>query len=183
MALDSRSKVRLGWFAAAAAPMIAVQVAQVLFGGGPAAATAEPSLTEEPTGNAAAPGEAPAMLIGPPETAALAWLAERAGSAQPLTSPMHRAPAPVVPVQVFGAAKGEDEKPLPDLRLGGVISRGRGAPVASINNRLFVSGDQPADGWTIETIDHDNRRVMLVRVDGRRIELTSDGVVDPTLPK
>ena len=185
MALDSRTKVRLGWVAAAAAPMLAVQAAQLFFGAGPATAGAQPALPENPPVAAIVPGVVPALVVGPEQTTALAWLSGRAKNPSTLPSPMHRPAAPVTPVMPVheDVAAVPQQQPLPNLRLGGVISRRGGEAVASINNRLFIKGDQPADGWTIQTIDYEGRRVALVRVDGRRIELTPDGVADPVARK
>ncbi len=171
MHLDSRSRVRLGWLAAAAAPMVFVQAVRLVSGGHADAASAA---------TAVSPSEAPAAAEGakllPPteeQRRALEWLAGRQHQGAALRSPMD-VPKPVerpmVPVQV-------EEIPLPKLRLGGIATR-RNDSVASINNRLMAVGDEPAAGWRIVAIDADARAVRLERHDGKLFALTSEGLAE-----
>ncbi len=177
MPLDSRSKLRLGWVAAAAAPIVAVQVARLLAGGGPGhAAAAVPQVVVVAT--PATPAVAPIELTAE-QTRALEWLTLRREQQTTLRSPID-VHVPQVREAVAQPAV-EDEAPLPKLRLGGVVSRGQDT-VASINNRLFAVGDEPVQGWTIGAIDSQTRAVTLERFDGQRFELTSSGFTKLTAP-
>lgn len=174
MALDTRSKVRLGWIAAALAPVVAVQAVRLLTASGPqSAVAASPSpmpAAAAPTVHAASPA-----TITEEQRRALAWLATIEARPGMLRSPMcvTEPPAAAAPTTIAPV----EELPLPTLRLGGVVSRGKDS-VASINSRLFAVGDEPAEGWLIQSIDGAKRSVHLRRFDGKRIELTSNGIAE-----
>lgn len=172
MALSRRAKTKLGWIAAASGPIVAVQAARFVLGGGPVGASAAmpaPSTTVAP---APAAASAP-IALSEAQRRAIQWLSSEACLSAAARSPMHRpdAPRPVVRIE---PASEEPREELPPLRLGGIIQRSTGA-VASINNRLFSVGDQPVQGWTVERIDHEDRRVIFRCDDGRAAELTSAG--------
>jgi len=178
MPLDTRSKTRLGWVAAAAAPIVAVQVARLLAGGGPghaAAAIPQPALPTAPATVEAAP-----LVLTAEQSRALEWLTSRRVQQTTLRSPID-VHVPQIRADVLPSAV-EEELPLPKLRLGGVASRGRDT-VASINNRLYAIGDEPAQGWTITAIDGQTRTLSLERFDGQKFELSSSGITKLALPK
>lgn len=173
MAIDTRSRIRLGWVAAALAPLVTVQAMRLLMSPGPQAAAAAAPAAETPGSNPTAQPAAPAALTDEQQRA-IQWLAEIEAREATVRSPMNvpeppvsTTPAPVMPA---------NEPAMPKLRLGGVVSRGADS-VASINSRLFAVGDEPAEGWTIQAIDGAKRAVRLQRIDGKRIELTSGGMV------
>lgn len=173
MYLDSRSKLRLGWLAAALAPIVVVQVTRLATGSGPhhaAAASIQPS----PLDTAAAGPIAQEAPLTEEQLLAIDWLAKQ-DAALEFRSPMNT-PQPPIAVGTPQPAP-LDDPGLPHLRLGGVVSRGTDV-VASINGRLFTRGDEPADGWTIKAIDGPARVVTLQRFDGKRIELRSTGIVE-----
>lgn len=180
MALSRRAKSKLGWVAAAAGPIVAVQAARFMFGGGPVGASAAPpAAASQPTAIPAAAVPQPGPL-SEEQLRAIEWLSSRACSEAVSRSPMHRPDAPR-PVARIDSPSAEKEVELPPLRLGGIIRRSTGA-VASINNRLFSVGDQPVRGWTVERIDHEERRVIFRCDDGRAAELTSAGprIIEPS---
>ena len=171
MALDSRSKVRLGWVAAAAAPIVAVQAARLLSGGDPGLASAAvPPMVAAPV---AIVEPVPQQVVTPEQQRALDWLTARRLEQAAVRSPIEVTVARVADAPRPSAV--EEEVPLPKLRLGGIASRGKNV-VASINNRLFAVGDEPAEGWTITEIDAEARAVALDGLDERKIVLTSAGV-------
>jgi hypothetical protein len=178
MAVDSRSKVRLGWIAAAAAPVLAVQAVRLFADSGVSDAAAAP--TPAQLAPAVEPVPARSKTLTDEQRRAIDWLASVRSGASPVRSPIDtpapqiKAPDPVPAVQ--------EPPPLPSLRLGGVASRGKDV-VASINNRLFARGDEPAQGWTIVEIDGPARAVTLERFDGQRFELTSNGLRELAAPK
>jgi len=127
-----------------------------------------------------APQPAAPSTLSAEQRRALEWLAAAKSGEWSLRSPIDT-PAPQIkapdPLPVAHEAP-----PLPSLRLGGVASRGKDV-VASINNRLFARGDEPAQGWTIISIDASSRAVALERIDGKRFELTSNGLRELDAPK
>jgi hypothetical protein len=166
MPLDSQSKVRLGWLAIAAAPVLIVQA--VRFTSGEQAVENVHAAQQVPSVPAVTSPVQPPRQMTNQQLEAAAWFKAQNAAASP-KSPID-APSPLPRVHVP-----KEESPLPSLRLGGVASR-QGTYVASINNRIFAVGDQPAEQWTITSIDGESRVVRLESHDGRKIELSGSGV-------
>lgn len=174
MNLSTSARQKVLWVAAAAGPIVAVQAARFALGGGPAAASAaQVQANPDPSPAAAKPAEP----LTDAQRRALAWIDEgnwkNALSRSPMHAPDAARPSPIVEVD------GTPRIVVPTLRLGGIVSRGSEA-IASINNRLFTVGDEPAHGWRIERIDQAARLVLFRGPDGRAVELSGSGVRELT---
>lgn len=172
MRLSGRAKQQVLWIAAASGPVFAVQAVRLLLGTGPAAAgAAQPDVAAEPPASYAAAG--PSAPLDDAQHRAIEWIDGGSWRDALARSPMHRPegarPAPVV------VTDGVPKMVVPTLRLGGIVTRGSDA-IASINNRLFTVGDEPAQGWRIERIELTMRTVVFRGPDGRIVELSASGV-------
>ncbi len=174
MNLSTSARQKVLWVAAAAGPIVAVQAARFALGHGPSSASAAPAQTNPDPAPAATPPGAP---LTDAQRRALAWIDEGdwkdALSRSPMHAPDATRPSPIVEVD------GTPRIVVPMLRLGGIVSRGSEA-IASINNRLFTVGDEPAHGWRIERIDQAARLVLFRGPDGRTVELSGSGVRELT---
>lgn len=171
MPLSAKARQKILWVAAASGPILAVQAARIVLGTGPAAAGAAP-IVEAPAPPMAVPAATPLTKLSDAQRRAIEWIDGQTWQDALERSPMHRPegarPAPVV------VTDGVPRIVVPSLRLGGIVTRGTDA-IASINNRLFSVGDEPARGWRIERIDQTTRTVIFIGPDGRVVELSASG--------
>ena len=80
----------------------------------------------------------------------------------------------VTPAPIIAPPPTEPEAPEerpPNIRVSSIIGTRQG-PQAFIGGRLYRPGQSPAEGWVIETIDLDNRSIVLVsQTTGRRVQI------------
>ncbi len=172
MRLDGPTFQRLLGSGALIAPLLAVQLTQLLADWGPALAQASETSQEliAPVINSSA--EKP--LTTAQQRAAAFLLAERANLAASNRelSPMYQAPqASEEPRPVPTPDLPETQDNGPKLLLTGIMA-GETRQLASVNNRIVTVGDEVAPGWTITEIDVGARTVTVLGKSGRTIKLT-----------
>lgn len=169
--LDARTRRRLSWFAAMAAPVVTVQAVKLFdvtpLDSAPAAVT----VPDTPDGT---PGPAPAKLT-PEQTRARAFYASFRPIGVP-ASPMDQAdaaptPTDPAPVEIAESPRTPEPDPLDGLEVTAIVGRDKASAVAMIEHHLRRAGDEVAPGWRVESIDPRSHRVTVVNQAGERRDL------------
>lgn len=180
LALDSRTKSKLGLAATLLAPIIVVQVVRTFFGA--SAMPTSASAAAIPYADPAAPTSTVAdRPLTPAQVKALAWTRSRQINI-PIRSPMlERETFPQIAPDHEWNEQARDgsqttadpqPEPSPSFTITGMIAgENHAGSLTTINHRVYRIGDQIIKGWTITAIDTRRRVVLVVGPEGQSIEV------------